>query len=35
VRFELGGEAPISPQKIEETKVALGELGPDDDVVTR
>src|SRR5262249_50686747 len=26
VRFELGGDAPISPQKIEETKVALREL---------
>jgi hypothetical protein len=35
VRFELGGEGPISSQKIEETKVALRELGLDDDVVTR
>jgi hypothetical protein len=30
VRFELDGDAPISPQKIEETKVALRELGLDD-----
>ena len=27
VRFELKGDEPISPQKIEETKVALRELG--------
>jgi hypothetical protein len=30
VRFELDGDGPISPQKIEETKVALRELGLDD-----
>jgi hypothetical protein len=32
VRFELGGNGPISQQKIEETKVALRELGLDDGV---
>jgi hypothetical protein len=32
VRFELKSEGPISPQKIEETKVALRELGFTDDV---
>ena len=30
VRFELNGDGPISPQKIEETKVALRELGLED-----
>ncbi len=35
VRFELDPEAPISPQKIEETRVALRELGLDDDVRTQ
>ncbi|MFO0881272.1 MAG: DUF499 domain-containing protein [Gemmataceae bacterium] len=30
VRFDLEGDGPISPQKIEETKVALRELGLDD-----
>jgi len=35
VRFELAGEAPIPPQKIEETKVALRELGLDDGVQLR
>jgi hypothetical protein len=34
VRFELDGDEPISPQKIEETKVALRELGLDDQVHT-
>jgi hypothetical protein len=34
VRFELEGEGPISQQKIEETKVALRELGLDDQVQT-
>jgi hypothetical protein len=32
VRFELDGNGPISQQKIEETKVALRELGLDDQV---
>jgi hypothetical protein len=35
VRFELDGEGPISQQKVEETKVALRELGLDDDVGTQ
>lgn len=30
VRFELDGDGPISPQKSEETKVALRELGLED-----
>jgi hypothetical protein len=30
VRFELDGIGPISPQKIEEMKVALRESGLDD-----
>jgi len=34
VRFELNGDDPISPQKIEETKVALRELGLDGQVGT-
>ena len=32
MRFELDGDGPISPQKIEETKVALRELGLDDQI---
>jgi hypothetical protein len=32
VRFELTGDGPISPQKIEETKVALRELGLPDNI---
>jgi hypothetical protein len=32
VRFELTGDGPISPQKIEETRVALRELGLDDTI---
>jgi hypothetical protein len=34
VRFELSGDGPIAQQKIEETKVALRELGLDDSVST-
>jgi hypothetical protein len=30
VRFDLAGDGPISPQKIEEAKMALRELGLDD-----
>jgi hypothetical protein len=32
VRFELDGDGPISPQKVEEAKVALRELGLDDGI---
>jgi hypothetical protein len=32
VRFELAPDGAVSPQKIEETKVALRELGLDDAV---
>ena len=35
VRFELTGDGPISPQKVEETKVALRKLGLDDNVITQ
>ncbi len=35
VRFDLDGDGPISPQKIEETKVALRELGLDDRIEQR
>jgi hypothetical protein len=34
VRFELEADRHISPQKIEETKVALRELGLDDALET-
>jgi hypothetical protein len=34
VRFELNRDGPISPQKIEKTKVALRELGLDDTLAT-
>jgi hypothetical protein len=30
VRFELPADAAVSPQKIEETKVAMRELGLDE-----
>jgi hypothetical protein len=32
VRFELSGDGAISQQKVEETRVALRELGLDDGV---
>ena len=35
VRFELPADAAISPQKIEETRGALRELGLDDAVGTK
>jgi hypothetical protein len=35
VRFELDGDGPILPQKIEETKAALRELGRDDQLRTQ
>ena len=35
VRFELSSDGPISQQKIEQTKVALRELGLDDDVIAQ
>jgi hypothetical protein len=35
VRFDLEAEGPISRQKIEETKVALRELGLEDQITTR
>jgi hypothetical protein len=35
VRFELGGDGPISQRKIKETMVALRKMGLDGDVVTR
>ena len=34
VRFELASDGPITQQKIEETKIALRELGLEDDVAS-
>jgi hypothetical protein len=35
VRFELSGDGPITEQKIEETRLALRELGLDEQVRTQ